>query len=266
MSFQWVFLFLAKLMRTKSAKDACCSWFHLPAGERGSTPATWNLLASGRQLRALGTPRRWLCCQAKVLLKSDCKGPGCMWVDIPCESPCLARVQQMGGWQISTNLCGKSTETVDSCNGNSRPQVLSVLAPPRRVPYFSPPKRCHPANMCTQCGNSVQTYHSGVHILCDSGSQCVWQRPVVQQKGCLSEILIGHKGTLLTNANCFFQREKAMIDNRLIQLTLRPLELGTIRLGSPPENEMYSIQNGIVHIFFTMYQFFFDGPPMESIK
>lgn len=57
-----------------------------------------------------------------------------------------------------------------------------------------------------------------------------------------------------------------MIENRLIQLTLRPLELGTIQLGSPPENEMYSIQNGIVHILFTMYQFFFDCPPMESIK
>lgn len=54
LSFQWVFLFLAKLMRTKSGKDACCFWFHLPAGEHGSTPATWNLLASGRQLRALG--------------------------------------------------------------------------------------------------------------------------------------------------------------------------------------------------------------------
>lgn len=102
-----------------------------------------------------------------------------------------------------TNLCGKSTETVESCNGNSRPQVLSVLAPPRRVPYFSPPKRCHPANMRTQCGNSVQTYHSCVHILCDSGSQCVWQRPVVQQKGCLSEILIGHKRIQLTNAYQF---------------------------------------------------------------
>ena len=122
------------------------------------------------------------------------------------------------GWAYK--LCGKSTETAESCNDNSRrPQVLSVLAPPRRAPYFSPPKRCHPANMCTQYGNSVQNYHSCVHILCDCGSQCVWQRPVVQQKGCLSEILIGHKGILLTNA-CRFYLQLFFSNERRQWLTL----------------------------------------------
>lgn len=182
-----------------------CLLLLIPSSSWRTRVHTSNLESLGLRTSAKSfrTPRRWLCCQAKVLLKSDCKGPGCMWVDIPCESPCLARVQQMGGW-LSIQICAASLPKLwKVVNGNSRPQVLSVLAPPRRVPYFSPPKRCHPANMRTQCGNSVQTYHSCVHILCDSGSQCVWQRPVVQQKGCLSEILIGHKRIQLTNAYQF---------------------------------------------------------------